>query len=207
MIASRRVRAEKVDSLLSISASGDRTLRAWDVNTGELLLKLEAHSRGIASLDVDVQRGIAVTGSSDWGIREFDLCQHGLDFSPLPPPERPGTPDDEMAALEVDDDEDDIMAGHPSPVEKRVTPTIFDGGLEFRAGRGCCVVTRARLEMANATSAGQETPPLQSGSRPALSMCLNCGKRGHTDLVRALWLGKKVVISGSYDSTIKVGWR
>lgn len=35
-------------------------------------------------------------------------------------------------------------------------------------------------------------------------LCEECEKKGHTDLVRSLWLGKDVVVSGSYDSKVKV---
>ncbi len=164
-------------SLRSISASGDRTLRVWNAVTGELLLKLEAHARGIASLDVDDRTGTIVTGSSDWGIRRFELKDYGLDFSPI-----------------VDRDEDEVEGLEKLHIKRGGVGTTYDPGLEFRAGPGCCTATRLRFD------GTLDADPI--GSRSAA--CLNCGKRAHSDLVRALWLGEKVVVSGSYDSTIKV---
>lgn len=60
----------------SISASGDRSIRLWDIKTGSHLFTLDsAHPRGIASLDFlpstgDILGTIA-TGSSDATVR---LC-------------------------------------------------------------------------------------------------------------------------------------
>lgn len=33
--------------------------------------------------------------------------------------------------------------------------------------------------------------------------CYVCSHRGHKELVRSLWLGENVVLSGSYDHSIK----
>lgn len=55
-----------------VSASGDRSLRLWDANTGALLRTFENHhSRGIASIDLDFP--IVLSGSSDKHIRLFNL--------------------------------------------------------------------------------------------------------------------------------------
>lgn len=35
--------------------------------------------------------------------------------------------------------------------------------------------------------------------------CARCHNQGHTELVRSVWLGESVMLSGSYDSTVKVG--
>jgi hypothetical protein len=37
-----------------------------------------------------------------------------------------------------------------------------------------------------------------------LALCTRCFNHGHTDLVRSVHIGEHVIISGSYDSTVKV---
>jgi WD40 repeat protein len=63
--------------MYSISASGDRSIRLWDINTGAHLFTLDsAHPRGIASLDFLPSTGSVLgtiaTGSSDATVR---LCR------------------------------------------------------------------------------------------------------------------------------------
>ncbi|KAH9966532.1 WD40-repeat-containing domain protein [Russula dissimulans] len=66
------VNALSISSTHIVSASGDRSLRLWDVNTGALLRTFENHhSRGIASIDLDFP--IVLSGSSDKHIRLFNL--------------------------------------------------------------------------------------------------------------------------------------
>lgn len=61
-----------------VSASGDRTIRLWAVETGELLSALPQQARGISSLDFDGR--FVLSGSSDSHVRHVDLLdpQHGL---------------------------------------------------------------------------------------------------------------------------------
>jgi hypothetical protein len=139
-------------------------------------------------LDIDTQAGTIVTGSSDWGIRRFDLVKYGLTFAR-------GSPSEPVDDMDVDVEKLQIKAPATSRTTPHRVPTTFDGGLEFRAGRGCCAASRSRCEGYNA-----DFEPVSSRA----SACLHCGKKSHTDLVRALWLGERVVVSGSYDSTIKV---
>lgn len=42
------------------------------------------------------------------------------------------------------------------------------------------------------------------GGMPIGERCYVCRHRGHRGLVRSLWLGRDVVFSGSYDTSIKV---
>ncbi|WVF66626.1 hypothetical protein IAT40_001366 [Kwoniella sp. CBS 6097] len=81
-----------------ISASGDKTIRIWSVSTGSLLYCVEAHSRGIASIDFstapnfytlddssftqnqhgkNAERwiGSVVTGTSDASMKVFQLVE------------------------------------------------------------------------------------------------------------------------------------
>ena len=53
-----------------VSASGDRTLRVWDIHTGQSLSKIAAHEKGIACVQYDGKR--IVSGSSDNSIRIWD---------------------------------------------------------------------------------------------------------------------------------------
>jgi WD40 repeat protein len=61
-----------------VSASGDRTIRLWAAETGELLSALPQQARGISSLDFDGR--FVLSGSSDSCVRHVDLLdpQHGL---------------------------------------------------------------------------------------------------------------------------------
>lgn len=55
-----------------ISASGDKSLRLWDVTTGAQLRSLEAHHfRGIAAIDFAYP--LILSGSSDCHLRLFDI--------------------------------------------------------------------------------------------------------------------------------------
>ncbi|KAH9060000.1 WD40 repeat-like protein [Lactarius vividus] len=66
------VNAISISPIYIVSASGDRSLRLWDANTGALLRTFENHhSRGIASIDLDFP--IVLSGSSDKHIRLFNL--------------------------------------------------------------------------------------------------------------------------------------
>ncbi|KAH6633452.1 hypothetical protein C7974DRAFT_171875 [Boeremia exigua] len=53
-----------------VSASGDRTVKVWDVRTGACIRTFSGHSKGIACVQFDGRR--IVSGSSDETIRIFD---------------------------------------------------------------------------------------------------------------------------------------
>lgn len=57
-----------------VSASGDRSLRLWDIHTGQCSTKIEAHQKGIACVQYDGKR--IVSGSSDNTIRIWDPFSH-----------------------------------------------------------------------------------------------------------------------------------
>ncbi|KAJ8105823.1 hypothetical protein OPT61_g9948 [Boeremia exigua] len=53
-----------------VSASGDRTVKVWDVRTGACIRTFQGHSKGIACVQFDGRR--IVSGSSDETVRIFD---------------------------------------------------------------------------------------------------------------------------------------
>lgn len=53
-----------------VSASGDRTIKAWDINTGNCIRTYTGHTKGIACVQFDGRR--IVSGSSDNTVRIFD---------------------------------------------------------------------------------------------------------------------------------------
>ncbi|KAB2575379.1 hypothetical protein BFW01_g6136 [Lasiodiplodia theobromae] len=53
-----------------VSASGDRTVKVWDIHTGACLKTIPGHTKGIACVQFDGRR--IVTGSSDETVRIFD---------------------------------------------------------------------------------------------------------------------------------------
>lgn len=66
------VNAVSLSDSMVVSASGDKSLRVWDADTGALLRTLEAHhGRGIAA--IDIAPPLVLSGSSDKHIRLFDI--------------------------------------------------------------------------------------------------------------------------------------
>lgn len=55
-----------------VSASGDRTIRAWDLNTGLCIREYSGHTKGIACVQFDGRR--IISGSSDNTVRIFDVA-------------------------------------------------------------------------------------------------------------------------------------
>ncbi|GAM85942.1 hypothetical protein ANO11243_039520 [Dothideomycetidae sp. 11243] len=58
-----------------VSASGDRTIRMWNIQTGECLKDFNGHIKGIACVQFDGRR--VVSGSSDNTVRIFDAATKG----------------------------------------------------------------------------------------------------------------------------------
>ena len=54
------------------TASGDRTVRLWNIETGTMIRTISAHARGIAC--VNITGDLVVTGSSDHVIKIFKLA-------------------------------------------------------------------------------------------------------------------------------------
>jgi WD40 repeat protein len=165
-----------------VSASGDKTLRVWDIRDGRLLTKIEAHLRGVSALAFEeatpaaparwrpefpgaVLRGTVVTGSSDNGVRMFHIVQ-------VPP----GTPQSDLSfrdmldlehlAIDADGDADDDLGDRPHLI---IRPAI-----DYEAPCTC-------------------------------DLRIGC-KCWHKELVRSVFIGEQTVLSGSYDMTIKVSF-
>lgn len=90
------INAVSLTDELIVSASGDKSIKAWDIKTGRLVASCEAHSRGISSIGFEpagsgggselaagwkqtikgsTLKGTLVTGSSDSTIKTFFLVE------------------------------------------------------------------------------------------------------------------------------------
>ncbi|MEG3972674.1 WD40 repeat domain-containing protein [Microcoleus sp. T2B6] len=71
---SERVNAVAVtaDGKQAISASSDKTLKVWDLTTGDEIFTLEGHSRSVNAVAV-TKDGLAISASSDKTLKGWDL--------------------------------------------------------------------------------------------------------------------------------------
>jgi F-box and WD-40 domain protein 1/11 len=67
------VNAVQIHDNTIVSASGDRTVKAWDILTGKCIKNYSGHNKGIACVQFDGRR--VVSGSSDNTVRIFDADQ------------------------------------------------------------------------------------------------------------------------------------
>jgi len=65
------VNSVHIKAMTIATASGDRTVRLWNLTTGAALRTFAAHARGIAC--VNIAGNLVVTGSSDHVIKVFDI--------------------------------------------------------------------------------------------------------------------------------------
>lgn len=61
------------DGKTAVSGSDDRTMRLWDLRTGENLRVFEGHEESISSVAVSPVGGLALSGSRDSTLRVWDL--------------------------------------------------------------------------------------------------------------------------------------
>jgi WD40 repeat protein len=61
------------DGLRAVSASGDHTLKVWDLVTGKILATLEGHTSYIMTVAVTPDGQRAVSGSDDSTLKVWDL--------------------------------------------------------------------------------------------------------------------------------------
>ncbi|EIW72921.1 hypothetical protein TREMEDRAFT_59082 [Tremella mesenterica DSM 1558] len=178
-----------------VSGSGDKTVRVWDIHTGSLLAAVEAHSRGIASVAFSSQpspyssfepkmgytyKGTIITGSADASIRTFHLLARSTSsFTSVRTVSSELVPPmEDLTFREMLDTEHDVDM---SPINSDHDELVLDKGPICWASCIC-----------------------PQGTRVEGRSCGRCFNRGHTDLVRSLHLGEEVILSGSYDSTVKV---
>ncbi|KAJ4487592.1 WD40 repeat-like protein [Lentinula aciculospora] len=202
------VNAVSISGALIVSGSGDRSIRLWDARTGNLLRTFENHhSRGIAS--IDFKPPYVLSGSSDKHLRLFDITSlrgwstspeydglsglngHGLDSQAAPFP----LPSTFLPALQ-------------SPTFATCND-LLNGGFSFAPAQPNNIATTFAF--------GQEGQAV---------LCQTCGNSGlvslgggaggrqgtsnvhknvfHRDLVRSVAFGDGLVLSGSYDLSIKV---
>lgn len=61
------------DGRILASPSADKTIRLWDANTGECLLKLEGHEEGVTSVAFDPESCAVASGGWDGTVKLWDL--------------------------------------------------------------------------------------------------------------------------------------
>lgn len=166
----------------------------WSIKTGALLACIEGHHRGIASIDFSplppspinlpdgqIFRGLIVTGSSDASIRTFHLIEDRIpDLQNL-------EMGHSMVTSATDGSEDGYFQANTHGIPTELT------------GEGHKVI----LVPQGSFFSPCICPP--GLSRMEGGVCRRCFNRGHLDLVRTVHFGKGVILSGSYDATIKVG--
>ncbi|CAK4000870.1 WD40 repeat, partial [Lecanosticta acicola] len=64
------VNAVQISGDTLVSASGDRSIKSWDIHTGNFVKSYSGHTKGIACVQFDGRR--IVSGSSDNSVRIFD---------------------------------------------------------------------------------------------------------------------------------------
>ena len=142
--------------------------------------------------------GTIVTGSSDSSIKTSYLVAH---------PERGAKPKPPTM---------DLTFREMLEVDLAVTPDSASASLDYgeeeheeneedlEGEREKLVIETGRTCYANCVC-----PP--GYTKPKNMKCARCWNRGHTELVRTLHMGENVILSGSYDMTVKVGlyqlWR
>ncbi|MBV8274800.1 MAG: TIR domain-containing protein [Verrucomicrobia bacterium] len=57
----------------AVSASGDRTLRVWDLVTGETKITLQGHTGFVRAAAISPDGRYVISGSDDWTLRVWDL--------------------------------------------------------------------------------------------------------------------------------------
>lgn len=142
-------------------------------------------------------KGIIVIGSSDASIKVYHLISRipGVDIVDaldIVPPLRDLTLRDMLLHDDMDSEDGGEMSTDWA--------TSIHG--EFIGEE---TDMELRLEAAGQCWAACECPA--RANSPEVALCTRCFNRGHTDLVRSVHLGEKVIISGSYDSTVKVSDR
>ncbi|KAI9673207.1 MAG: hypothetical protein M1817_003070 [Caeruleum heppii] len=164
-----------------VSASGDRTIKVFKLNSGHCVRSIAGHSKGIACVQFDGRR--IVSGSSDNTVKIFDrktgaevACLTGHQYLVRTVQaafgDIPGSEEDDAAEARRIDMSIFDNTSYP-PIDSSVTPFPQDRGL---------VNTIAVWDQKDVTSYGASLPPGGGGSRWAR------------------------IVSGSYDETVII-WK
>lgn len=161
---------------LLASASGDRSIRIWNAENGQLVRVFENHhNRGIAS--IDFRPPYILTGSSDMHIRLIDIdTGKGWSTSEELDAISPNGPSTPEADLELVTCVD----------EEYMSPST--SGVCKTCGHGVVLGTSAHGII-----------PGQAGM-----LRLKRYSNAHTGLVRSVCMNEEWVVSGSYDSIVKI---
>lgn len=70
--------AVSADGRCAVTASGDRTLRVWDIAAGRVVRTLEGHTGSVYAVAITADGGCVVSGSEDRSVRVWDMEKGSL---------------------------------------------------------------------------------------------------------------------------------
>ncbi|OAA52319.1 WD repeat containing protein pop1 [Beauveria brongniartii RCEF 3172] len=169
-----------------ITGSDDTLIHIYDTHTGKLLKKLEGHEGGVWALQYE--GNILVSGSTDRSVRVWDiergLCQqvfYGHTST--------------VRCLQILMPAETGRTHDGKPIMQPEKPLIITGSRDSQ-------LRVWRLPEVGSRRYIQTGPPAQESDCPYFIRVL----AGHTHSVRAIAAHGDTLVSGSYDSTVRV-WR
>ncbi|PQK16587.1 hypothetical protein BB8028_0006g09060 [Beauveria bassiana] len=169
-----------------ITGSDDTLIHIYDTHTGKLLKKLEGHEGGVWALQYE--GNILVSGSTDRSVRVWDiergLCQqvfYGHTST--------------VRCLQILMPAETGRTHDGRPIMQPEKPLIITGSRDSQ-------LRVWRLPEVGSRRYIQTGPPVQESDCPYFIRVL----AGHTHSVRAIAAHGDTLVSGSYDSTVRV-WR